>query len=281
LPLIHIKPDEAATDRLCDDDKHRAGRVLLARGAAPFKEKSAYLSVSAPILEARNVNLHFSIAGENLHVLRDVSFALQAGEVASVVGPSGSGKTSLLMVLAGLERASSGSVLVDGTDIAGLDEDRLAVFRRNNFGILFQNFHLIPSMTALENVAFTLEIADPSRSYGEICRAAQDALVEVGLGDRSKHLPSALSGGEQQRVGLARAIVGRPRILLADEPTGNLDQTTGAGVIERMFSLARGKGTAIVLVTHDLHLAARADRTLNMDQGSLREAARARQEASN
>lgn len=258
------------------------GPARLARSrCSPVHREKRSLSVSTPILEARSVNLHFSNAGEKLHVLRDVSFVLQAGEVASVVGPSGSGKTSLLMVLAGLERASSGSVLVNGTDIAGLDEDRLAVFRRNNFGILFQNFHLIPSMTALENVAFTLEIADPSRSYGEICRAAQDALVEVGLGDRSKHLPGALSGGEQQRVGLARAIVGRPRILLADEPTGNLDQTTGAGVIERMFSLARGKGTAIVLVTHDLHLAARADRTLNMDQGSLREAARARQEASN
>jgi putative ABC transport system ATP-binding protein len=237
------------------------------------------LSVSAPILEARNVNLHFSNAGENLHVLRDVSFSLQAGEVASVVGPSGSGKTSLLMVLAGLERATSGTILVDGTDIVGLGEDRLAVFRRNNFGILFQNFHLIPSMTALENVAFALEIADPSRSFGEIRRAAQDALVEVGLGDRSKHLPSALSGGEQQRVGLARAIVGRPRILLADEPTGNLDQITGAGVIERMFELARVRGTAILLITHDLHLAARADRTLKMDQGRLREAGPAAQEA--
>ena len=175
----------------------------------PAKMESALSAVPAPILEARNVNLLFSNAGENLHVLRDVSFSLQAGEVASVVGPSGSGKTSLLMVLAGLERASSGNILVDGTDIVGLGEDRLAVFRRNNFGILFQNFHLIPSMTALENVAFTLEIADPSRSFAEIRRAAQDALAEVGLGDRAKHLPSALSGGEQQRVGLARAIVGR------------------------------------------------------------------------
>jgi putative ABC transport system ATP-binding protein len=236
------------------------------------------LSVSAPILEVRNVNLRFTNAGEELQVLRNVSFTLQPGEVASIVGPSGSGKTSLLMVLAGLEKATSGSILVDGTDLSGLDEDRLAIVRRNNFGILFQNFHLIPSMTALENVAFTLEIADPSRPYGEICRTAQHALEAVGLGDRSKHLPSALSGGEQQRVGLARAIVGKPRILLADEPTGNLDQTTGAGVIERMFSLARVSGTAILLITHDLHLAARADRTLSMNEGILREAARTSRE---
>jgi len=230
--------------------------------------------VSAPILEARNVNLHLSNGAETLHVLRDVSFTLQPGEVASVVGPSGSGKTSLLMVLAGLEKPTSGSILVDGADLAGLDEDRLAVFRRNHFGILFQNFHLIPSMTALENVALTLEIADPSRSYGEIRRAAQDALSEVGLSERSKHLPSALSGGEQQRVGLARAIVGQPRILLADEPTGNLDQVTGAGIIEQMFGLARERGSAILLITHDLQLAARADRTLGMNLGSLRETQR-------
>ena len=236
------------------------------------------MSVAAPILEVRNVNLRFTNAGQELQVLRNVSFALQPGEVASIVGPSGSGKTSLLMVLAGLEQARSGSILIDGTDLSGLDEDGLAVVRRNNFGILFQNFHLIPSMTALENVAFTLEIADPSRPYGEICRTARDALEAVGLGDRSKHLPNALSGGEQQRVGLARAIVGKPRILLADEPTGNLDQTTGAGVIERMFSLARVSGTAILLITHDLHLAARADRTLSMNEGILRETARTSQD---
>ena len=231
--------------------------------------------MSVPIIEARNVNLYLSNAGETLHILRDVSFALQAGEVASVVGPSGSGKTSLLMVLAGLERTTGGSISVDGTDIAGLDEDRLAVFRRRNFGILFQNFHLIPSMTALENVAFTLEIADPSRPYREIRQAAQDALAEVGLSDRAKHLPNALSGGEQQRVGLARAIVGRPRILLADEPTGNLDQATGASVIEQMFSLARSRGTSILLITHDPQLAARADRMLGMNQGRLHEIERA------
>ncbi|MBU1304877.1 MAG: ABC transporter ATP-binding protein [Alphaproteobacteria bacterium] len=225
----------------------------------------------SPILEARDVNLLFHTGGETLHVLRDVCFALQPGEVASVVGPSGSGKTSLLMVLAGLEKATSGVVSIDGTDIEALDEDGLAIFRRNNFGILFQNFHLIPSMTALENVAFTLEIAHPTRPYADIRRAALDALAEVGLKERAGHFPSALSGGEQQRVGLARAIVGEPRILLADEPTGNLDQATGASVIEQMFSLARGRGTAILLITHDLRLAARADRTLSMNQGRLEE----------
>ncbi len=227
--------------------------------------------MSSPILEARNVNLLFKNGGDTLHVLRDVTFALQPGEVASVVGPSGSGKTSLLMVLAGLERATSGVISINGSDIAALDEDQLAIFRRNNFGILFQNFHLIPSMTALDNVAFALEIAHPSRPYAAIRRTALEALAEVGLAARANHLPSALSGGEQQRVGLARAIVGQPRILLADEPTGNLDQTTGASVIEQMFTLARGRGTGILLITHDLNLAARADRTLNMNQGRLHE----------
>ncbi len=228
-------------------------------------------TLSSPILEARNVNLLFDSGRSTLTVLRDVSFALQPSEIASVVGPSGSGKTSLLMVLSGLERATSGSVLVDNAEIGTLSEDRLAIVRRTHFGILFQNFHLIPSMTALENVAFTLEIAHPSWSYSDIRRAAMDALAEVGLSARASHLPSALSGGEQQRVGLARAIVGDPRILLADEPTGNLDQTTGATVIELMFSLARRRGTAIVLITHDLGLAARADRTLSMNHGCLRE----------
>ncbi len=228
----------------------------------------------SPVIDAQNINLKLQSGGNALHILRDVSLTLAPGEVASVVGPSGSGKTSLLMVLGGLERLTSGSIRIDGVDVSGLDEDGLARFRRNNVGILFQNFHLVPSMTALENVALTLEIANPARPYREIRAEAEAALAEVGLSHRTGHLPSALSGGAQQRVGLARAMVARPRLLLADEPTGNLDQETGARVIEQMFGLARERGAAILLITHDPVLAQRADRQLIMNQGHLTETPR-------
>ena len=215
------------------------------------------------------MNLSLRSGKTPLHILKDISFTMDAGEVVAVVGPSGSGKTSLLMVLGGLEQASSGVVNVAGTDLAGKGEDALAIFRRQNLGILFQNFHLIPSMTALENVALALEIAEGGRSHREIIEAAKTALEAVGLGERLDHRPSALSGGEQQRVGLARAIVMKPKLLLADEPTGNLDQDTGARVIEMMFALARDNGTAVFLITHDPALAAKADRTLTMSHGQL------------
>ena len=227
-----------------------------------------------PVVSTERMNLHLRSAKTPLHILKDINFSIGAGEVVAVVGPSGSGKTSLLMVLAGLEQASSGSVQVAGADIAGKTEDELAIFRRNNLGILFQNFHLIPSMTALENVALALEIAETGRSAREIDAAAKTALQAVGLAERLDHRPSALSGGEQQRVGLARAIVTRPKLLLADEPTGNLDQETGAMVIEMMFALARENGTAVFLITHDPALAARADRTLLMSRGQLSPAAK-------
>ena len=225
--------------------------------------------MTAPVVETSDINLSLDSGGTPLHILRDISMRLDAGEVAAIVGPSGSGKTSLLMVLGGLERASSGRIVVAGEDVSGLNEDRLAVFRRRNLGILFQNFHLVPSMTALENVALSLEIADARRPYREIREAAAAALGDVGLGERLTHLPSALSGGEQQRVGLARAMVTAPRLLLADEPTGNLDQETGALVIELMLALARDKGTAILLITHDPVLAGKADRVLRMNHGRL------------
>ncbi len=189
----------------------------------------------------------------------------------AIVGPSGSGKTSLLMLLAGLERPTSGQVSVAGQDLSGLGEDDLAVFRRKNVGIVFQSFHLIPSLTALDNVGLALEIASPRLTLAETRTAAAAALSAVGLGDRLDHRPTALSGGEQQRVGLARAMIAKPRLLLADEPTGNLDQKTGAMVIELMFDLARQQGTAVVLITHDPGLAARADRMLTMTQGELTE----------
>jgi putative ABC transport system ATP-binding protein len=227
------------------------------------------------VIEAAAVNLHLKSGGEPLHILKDVNLTLEPGEVAAIVGPSGSGKTSLLMVLAGLERATNGSIVVDGTDLGGKSEDQLAIFRRKSMGILFQNFHLIPSMTALENVALTLEIAEAGKPWRELSDRAAAALAEVGLGERLTHLPSALSGGEQQRVGLARALVARPRLLLADEPTGNLDQDTGERVIELMFGIARERGTAILLITHDPDLAARADRNFHMNQGRLTETVRA------
>jgi putative ABC transport system ATP-binding protein len=225
--------------------------------------------MSAPVVQTIDTNLHLVSGKTPLHILRDISFRLDPGEVTAVVGPSGSGKTSLLMVLSGLEKASSGKILVGGEDLSGLDEDQLAIFRRRNLGIVFQSFHLIPSMTALENVMLALEIAETGRSYSAVRDEAMAALAEVGLSDRLTHLPNALSGGEQQRVGLARAMVTAPRLLLADEPTGNLDQETGARVIELMFGLARNKGTAILLVTHDLSLAGKADRRLSMNRGRL------------
>ena len=223
----------------------------------------------AHIVEASGINLHLKSGGEPLHILRDVELTLGSGEVAAIVGPSGSGKTSLLMVLGGLERATAGRIFVDGTEVTGKSEDQLAVFRRKSLGILFQNFHLIPSMTALENVALTIEIAEAGKPWRDIRDKAATALEEVGLGHRLTHLPSALSGGEQQRVGLARALVSQPRLLLADEPTGNLDQETGEKMIELMFGLARERGTAILLITHDPSLASRADRLLHMNQGHL------------
>lgn len=225
--------------------------------------------MAQPIAVATGVNLHLKSGGEPLHILKDVDLSLAEGEVASVVGPSGSGKTSLLMVLAGLERPSSGHITIGGEVLDGLNEDRLALFRRRHLGIVFQSFHLIPSLTALENVALTLEIAHPERAWVDIRGRAEQALADVGLANRLDHLPSALSGGEQQRVGLARAMVGDPKLLLADEPTGNLDQETGAHVIELMFALARERRTAILLITHDPELAMRADRRLRMNEGHL------------
>ncbi|GHA32917.1 ABC transporter [Devosia pacifica] len=223
------------------------------------------------IAQIRDMDLRLK-SGENvLHILKSITFSIARGEVVSAVGPSGSGKTSLLMVLAGLEKATSGTVVVGGTDLGALNEDQLADVRRGTIGILFQNFHLIPSMTALENVALALEIAFSDLPLSEIRMRARQALAEVGLSEREDHLPSALSGGEQQRVGLARAIVTRPKLLLADEPTGNLDQQTAASAIELLFGLAKRNTMAVLLITHDDALARRADRQMRMDRGELHE----------
>lgn len=221
------------------------------------------------IAQTQGMNLHLSSGKESLHILKDITFAISPGEVVSIVGPSGSGKTSMLMVMGGLERASSGLVDVGGATLSGMNEDELAEIRRSNIGILFQNFHLIPSMTALENVALALDIAFDDLPISEIRSRARAALAAVGLAARENHLPSALSGGEQQRVGLARAIVTRPKLLLADEPTGNLDQETATSAIDLLFDLARANGMAVLLITHDNALARRADRQMRMDRGEL------------
>ncbi|WEK04801.1 MAG: ABC transporter ATP-binding protein [Candidatus Devosia phytovorans] len=230
----------------------------------------------APIIDARDVTYTLEIAGKPLTILKGVSLKVAPAEVVAIVGPSGSGKTSMLMLLAGLERSSTGSVTVNGSILEKLSEDDLARFRRHTMGIVFQSFHLIPSLTAHDNVGLALEIAEPTLSMSQVRERAAEALKAVGLGDRLDHRPSALSGGEQQRVGLARAMVANPPLLLADEPTGNLDQTTGAVVVDLMFDLARKQNTAVVLITHDPHLAERADRVFTMTAGELVETTVAR-----
>ncbi len=241
--------------------------------AQDFSQKAA---PNPPIIMASGVTYTLNIAGKPLHILRTVALQVEPAEVVAIVGPSGSGKTSLLMILAGLERASTGEVVVAAENLSNLNEDALAVFRRKTLGIVFQSFHLIPSLTALDNVALPLEIASPDLTLAQVRERAAEALTAVGLVDRFHHRPSALSGGEQQRVGLARAMITRPRLLLADEPTGNLDQATGERVVELMFDLARKHQTALVLITHDPSLAARADRVFTMEQGVLTETTKGR-----
>lgn len=223
------------------------------------------------MIDVRDANLFLTSGEASLHILNDINFRVDPSEVVAIAGPSGSGKTSLLMILSGLERATSGTVRIAGNDFSGIDEDQLAILRRKNLGIVFQNFHLIPSLTAFENVMLSLEIAETGMSLTQMKQRAEEALVEVGLGDRLHHVPSALSGGEQQRVGLARAMVTQPHLLLADEPTGNLDQDTGAKIIDMMFDMARKNNAAVVMITHDPALAARADRRLAMNRGRLTE----------
>lgn len=201
-----------------------------------------------------------------VEVLRGIDFLANEGEAVGIVGPSGSGKTTLLLVAAGLERASSGEVIVLGENLASMSEDRLTRFRRDNLGIIFQAFHLIPTMTALENVAIPLELKGASDAFSR----AEENLTLVGLGHRLRHYPGELSGGEQQRVAIARALAAGARIILADEPTGNLDQETGNGIIELLFSLRETAGTTLLLVTHDGELASRCGRIVEIRDGTLR-----------
>ncbi|MGE0415711.1 MAG: ABC transporter ATP-binding protein [Acetobacteraceae bacterium] len=220
---------------------------------------------SAPLIRIDDLRLTVPSAAGPVNILRGVTLQIARGEAVGLVGPSGSGKTSLLMVLAGLEPASSGHVRFDGQDITGLDEDALARWRRAQVGIVFQAFHLIPTMTALENVAIPLELA----GRRDAAAAAADALAQVGLHHRLTHLPSQLSGGEQQRVALARAFASQPKLLLADEPTGNLDHATGAAVMDLLFALRARAGTTLLLITHDPALAARCDRRIHMADGQV------------
>ncbi len=222
-------------------------------------------SAASPIVHLQDVHLRLDSAAGPVNILRGLDLSVGRGERVGVVGPSGSGKSTMMMVMAGLERPSSGRISVAGHDLGSLDEDRLARFRRDHVGIVFQAFHLVPTMTALENVAIPLEFAGASDAF-ERARAGLEA---VGLAHRLTHYPGQLSGGEQQRVAIARAFVAEPSLLLADEPTGNLDLDTGATIVELLFGLAERRGTTLVLITHDPALAKRCDRTVTLRDGRI------------
>ena len=228
---------------------------------------SASLPAGRRLVETRGLRLTVPAAAGPVHILAGIDLDIDQGESVGLVGPSGSGKTSLLMVLAGLERATGGAVRVGGHDMTALSEDALARVRRETVGIVFQSFHLIPTMTALENVSLPLELADAPRAAAR----AEASLRAVGLGHRLTHLPGQLSGGEQQRVALARAYAPEPRLLLADEPTGNLDVATGRAVMDLLFDMQARLGTTLLLITHDPALAARCGRQLHMQDGRLTE----------
>jgi putative ABC transport system ATP-binding protein len=219
----------------------------------------------SPLVVVEDVHLTLGSAAGPVNILRGVSLEIGAGETVALLGPSGSGKSTLMMVTAGLERPSSGRVAVAGQDLGTLDEDGLARLRRRHIGIVFQAFHLIPTMTALENVAIPLELAGARDAFA----AAEGALARVGLDHRLGHYPAQLSGGEQQRVAIARAFVAEPRLLLADEPTGNLDQATGDIVVKCLFTEHARQGTSLLLITHDAALAARCERQLHLADGRI------------
>jgi putative ABC transport system ATP-binding protein len=216
------------------------------------------------MLRAEGLTQSYLSGGRELTVLNDISFALEAGGFLSIVGPSGSGKTTLLGLLAGLDRPQAGRVVLDDVDLGGLDEDARARLRAERVGFVFQTFQLIPTLTARENVQVPLELLGK-----EGAERADELLARVGLGKRGHHYPAQLSGGEQQRVALARAFANQPRILFADEPTGNLDSANGGVIVDLLLALNRDQGTTLVLVTHDLGLAARARRTIRLADGRV------------
>lgn len=218
-----------------------------------------------PVLSLSDARLTLAGNAGPVEVLRGITLRVERGQTVGLVGPSGSGKSSLLMLMGGLERATGGSVMALGQDLTALDEDRLARFRRGNMGVVFQSFHLIPTMTALENVAVPLELMGAKDAFGR----AEAELRAVGLGSRLDHYPRQMSGGEQQRVALARAAAPRPAILLADEPTGNLDAANGAAIMDLLFGLRDRHGATLVLVTHAPELAARCDRVVRLADGRI------------
>jgi putative ABC transport system ATP-binding protein len=217
------------------------------------------------MIQLRNVQVKLASAAGEVNILRGVDLAIAPGESVGIVGPSGAGKSTLMMVVGGLERASGGEVVVAGVALGGLSEDDLALWRRETVGIVFQAFRLIPTMNALENVAVPLELAGKSDAFAR----AKEALEQVGLGHRLTHYPDQLSGGEQQRVALARAFVIQPKLLIADEPTGNLDGSTGTAIMDLLFSLRDRFGTTLLLVTHDVGLAQRCDRVVRVKDGLI------------
>ncbi|MFK7765003.1 MAG: ABC transporter ATP-binding protein [Roseobacter sp.] len=218
-----------------------------------------------PIFSLKDASLSLDGNAGRVEILHDIDLEVHRGESLGLIGPSGSGKSSLLMLMGGLERATSGAVRALGHELGDMDEDGLARFRRNHMGVVFQSFHLIPTMTALENVATPLELAGDREAF-EKARAELDV---VGLGQRADHYPAQMSGGEQQRVALARAAAPRPDILLADEPTGNLDGANGAAIIDLLFGLRDRHGVTLVLVTHSDTLAARCDRVIRLSDGHI------------
>jgi putative ABC transport system ATP-binding protein len=223
------------------------------------------LSQAGPAIALAGVNLSLGQGAARVHILKDIDLHIGRGEAIGLIGPSGSGKSTLLMVMAGLERPDTGAVTVAGEDLGKLDEDTLARFRGRNVGIVFQSFHLIPTMTALENVAVPLELAGAADADAR----AERELASVGLADRLQHYPAELSGGEQQRVAVARALAPNPAILVADEPTGNLDEATGQQIIDLLFAGHAKRGTTLVLVTHDAALAARCARVVRLRSGHI------------
>ena len=221
--------------------------------------------MTIPIIALSNVHLSLESNAGTIEILKNISLNVSTGESLALIGPSGSGKSSLLMLLGGLERASSGSVRVAGTELSDLNEDQLAFLRRDQMGIVFQSFHLIPTMSALENVATPLELAGVTDAF----KKARGALDTVGLTHRQDHFPGQLSGGEQQRVALARAVVAQPKILLADEPTGNLDGINGIAIMDLLFALRDQFGSTLILVTHDPVLANRCNRIIRLHDGEI------------
>lgn len=229
------------------------------------KSPSTTQSQAETVIDLNDIQLTLGEGASQVHVLKGITAQIAKGEPVGIVGPSGSGKSTLLMVMAGLERIDQGAIAIDGTALEKLSEDEMAKFRGQNIGIVFQSFHLIPNMTALENVAVPLELAGANDAFDR----ARAELEAVGLGERLNHFPGSLSGGEQQRVAIARALAPNPKILIADEPTGNLDTATGKQIADLIFSKQDERGMTLVLVTHDPSLAARCARQISIRSGRI------------